>query len=87
MSSAAMSGPAATIHAANSLEVTERRFEMESREITSDLNEAMRERIGARLRELYAPVTDEPLPTSHVDLLLALRHKERDRLRALDKAA
>ena len=69
------------------IEVTEHRFDPDAREIAPDLNEAMRRRIAARLRDLYAPVTEEALPTSHVDLLLALRHKERDRQRAAVSAA
>lgn len=66
----------------STIDVTERRFDPQSREIAPDLNEAMRLRIGARLRDLYAPVTDAALPNNHVDLLLALRHKERERRRA-----
>ena len=38
-------------------------------------------RIGVKLREVYAHPEAEPLPTEHVDLLLRLRHKERDRTR------
>ena len=36
-------------------------------------------RIGLRLRDVYDPPHSEPLPAEHVDLLLRLRHKERDR--------
>lgn len=39
-------------------------------------------RIGIRLREVYEKPEAEPLPAEHVDLLLRLRHKERDRERA-----
>ena len=39
-------------------------------------------RIGQRLRQEYAHPEAEPLPAQHVDLLLRLRHKERDRARA-----
>ena len=38
-------------------------------------------RIGVKLRELYASPESEALPAEHVDLLLRLRHKERDRAR------
>ena len=57
----------------SSIDVTERRFDPDAREIAPDLNEAMRRRIAARLRDLYAPVAEEALPNAHVDLLLALR--------------
>lgn len=71
----------------NPIEVSERRFDLDGPEIAPDLNEAMRRRIAARLRDLYAPVAEAALPVEHVDLLLALRHKERDRLRAGREAA
>ena len=35
----------------------------------------------ARLRAEYRALDDEPLPVEHIDLLLALRHKERERKR------
>ena len=38
-------------------------------------------RIGVKLRDIYAHPEAEALPTEHVDLLLRLRHKERDRAR------
>lgn len=38
-------------------------------------------RIGLRLRDVYDQPEAEPLPAEHVDLLLRLRHKERDRSR------
>ena len=38
-------------------------------------------RIGVRLRDVYESPEAEPLPAEHVDLLLRLRHKERDRVR------
>lgn len=41
-------------------------------------------RIGMRLRGVYGEPEAEPLPTEHVDLLLRLRHKERDRTRRED---
>ena len=51
-----------------------------SRESTSfDL---IARKIGTRLREVYGRPESEPLPTEHVELLLRLRHKERDRSRA-----
>lgn len=40
------------------------------------------QRIGIRLRDLYVSPESAPLPAEHVDLLLRLRHKERDRRRA-----
>lgn len=46
------------------------------------LEGAARLRIGARLRTIYAPVSAEPLPSEHVELVLALRRKERDERRA-----
>lgn len=39
-------------------------------------------RIGLKLREIYGPPEAEPLPAEHVDLLLRLRHKEREQERA-----
>jgi hypothetical protein len=39
-------------------------------------------RIGARLREVYEHPEADPLPNEHVDLLLRLRHKERERTRS-----
>ena len=38
-------------------------------------------RIGVRLRDFYEQPEGEPLPTEHVDLLLRLRQKERERSR------
>jgi hypothetical protein len=38
-------------------------------------------RIGLRLREEFERPEAEPLPMDHVDLLLRLRHKERERSR------
>ena len=38
-------------------------------------------RIGLRLRDVYDQPEADPLPAEHVDLLLRLRHKERDRSR------
>jgi hypothetical protein len=39
-------------------------------------------RIGMRLRDIYADPEAEPLPTEHVNLLLELRHRERNRARS-----
>lgn len=39
-------------------------------------------RIGLKLREIYGAPEAAPLPAEHVDLLLRLRHKERDQMRA-----
>lgn len=36
-------------------------------------------RIGLRLRDVYDDPEADSLPTEHVDLLLRLRHKERER--------
>jgi hypothetical protein len=38
-------------------------------------------RIGLRLRDVYEQPEAEPLPADHVDLLLRLRHKEREQTR------
>lgn len=38
-------------------------------------------RIGLRLRDEFERPEAEPLPVDHVDLLLRLRHKERERSR------
>ena len=46
------------------------------------LEGSARLRIGARLRTIYAPVSGEPLPAEHVELVLALRRRERDDRRA-----
>ena len=43
------------------------------------LDDIVRRRIGAKLRADYAELERQPLPDEHVDLLLRLRHKERDR--------
>lgn len=41
------------------------------------------QRIGMKLRDLYGAPEAVPLPAEHVDLLLRLRHKERDRARGV----
>jgi hypothetical protein len=47
------------------------------------LDRASQDRIGAILRATYERVTKEPIPNQHIDLILALRHKERERRREL----
>jgi hypothetical protein len=42
------------------------------------MDPAARGKIGAELRAVYDDVGREPLPNEHVDLLLALRRKERE---------
>ncbi|NEU13720.1 hypothetical protein G3T14_16495 [Methylobacterium sp. BTF04] len=47
------------------------------------LTDDTRYRLGTALRSLYEETCDtQPIPDSQIDLLLRLRHKERDRLRA-----
>lgn len=46
--------------------------------------ERIARRIGLRLRELYGSPETEPLPVEHVELLLRLRHKERDQARSTE---
>lgn len=43
-------------------------------------------RIGTQLREVYGPPEADPLPVEHVELLLQLRHKERERNRTREPA-
>lgn len=38
-----------------------------------------RREIGAQLRSIYAYIDQYPIPDRHVDLLLELRHRERNR--------
>ncbi len=45
------------------------------------LDRASQDRIGALLRATYEEVANEGIPNQHIDLLLALRHKERERSR------
>jgi hypothetical protein len=47
------------------------------------LNRVSRDHIGTLLRAAYDEVAKEPIPNEHVDLLLALRHMERERRREL----
>jgi len=35
-------------------------------------------RIGRRLRQVYRPLVGEPIPDDCIDLILALRRKERE---------
>ena len=54
-----------------------------SREEKSSSNQptynSIARRIGLRLRDVYEHPEADALPNEHVDLLLKLRHKERDR--------
>ena len=43
---------------------------------------AITRRIGLTLRSVYENPEADPLPTDHVDLLLRLRHKEREQSRS-----
>jgi hypothetical protein len=43
------------------------------------LGKAAQGRIGRRLRLVYRPLVGEPIPDEYIDLLLALRRKERER--------
>ena len=51
------------------------------------LDRLLCDRIGALLRAAYDEVAKEPIPNGHVDLLLALRHMERERRRELGSNA
>lgn len=51
------------------------------------LNRPSRDRIGALLRAAYEEVARAPVPNEHIDLLLALRHMERERRRELGRSA
>jgi hypothetical protein len=42
------------------------------------IDPAARGKIGAQLRAAYEDLSRQPLPNEHVDLLLALRRKERE---------
>ena len=50
---------------------------------TACLDRASRDHIGALLRAAYEEVARELIPNEHIDLLLALRHMERERRREL----
>lgn len=46
------------------------------------LDRTVRDHLGQGLRLVYErELTNQPIPNGHVDLLLSLRHKERDRRR------
>jgi hypothetical protein len=45
---------------------------------TPTLDEDVRYQIGTELQAVFASIEGEPIPNEHVDLLLALRRKERD---------
>src|SRR3954464_6165064 len=51
------------------------------------LDHVTRDHIGALLRAAYDEVAKQPIPNEHVDLLLALRHMERERRRELGNSA
>lgn len=56
----------------------ERRSEQDSPNLPDDT----RFRLGTALRSIYEETCDtQPIPDSQIDLLLRLRHKERDRRR------
>ena len=54
---------------------------------TACLDRVARDRIGTLLRATYDEVAKGPIPNEHVDLLLALRHMERERRRELGSNA
>ncbi len=45
------------------------------------IRSAIRLRIGSHLRNFYTKLQREPVPDRHIDLVLELRRKERDRRR------
>jgi hypothetical protein len=47
--------------------------------------EGAREGFAAGLRETFARVTAEPLPLEQVDLILALRRRERERAERISR--
>jgi hypothetical protein len=51
------------------------------------LDHVTRDHIGVLLRAAYEEVAKEPIPNGHIDLLLALRHMERERRRELGRNA
>jgi hypothetical protein len=65
----------------------QRVYERESRSETETacqptLPDDTRFRLGTALRSIYEEICDtQPIPDSQIDLLLRLRHKERDRRR------
>lgn len=50
-----------------------------NRPTRADLSEGTRAGLAAGLRTALAGVTGEPLPMQHIELLLALRRRERER--------
>ena len=50
-----------------------------ARSVVVRLGPAIRTHLGAELRAAYARAQELPLPTEQVELLLALRRKERER--------
>ena len=46
------------------------------------LGKAAQVRIGRKLRSVYRPLVGEPIPDDYIDLLLALRRKEREQGRS-----
>jgi hypothetical protein len=50
------------------------------------LDRVAQSRIGRRLRLAYRHLVGEPIPGNHIDLLLALRWKEREQAGSASKA-
>jgi hypothetical protein len=50
-------------------------------EIAVQVRSAIQLRIGSQLRNLHADFQNEPLPNEHVELILNIRRKERERRR------
>ena len=48
-------------------------------EMTVQVRSAIQLRIGSQLRNLHADFQNEPLPDEHVELILNIRRKERER--------
>ncbi|MCJ2036987.1 hypothetical protein [Methylobacterium sp. J-068] len=60
---------------------SERRADIET-SCQPNLPDDTRYRLGTALRSIYEETCDtQPIPDSQIDLLLRLRHKERDRRR------
>jgi hypothetical protein len=55
-------------------------FDFRNKPETAKLDANVRRVLGERLRAVYT-VIGEPIPSEHVELLLALRRKERERSR------
>lgn len=51
----------------------------ECRSVTS-VSEGTQAGLRVSLRKAFADVTGEPLPTSHIELLLVMRRREREHL-------